>query len=207
MWNPNCFYSPPCWIFRAWGICGKSWFCALCSYCHLKELCYLKHSCSDLFVRLHVGEGRPLKYLIAKVGKWVVRIIYCILVMWERDLSSALGSLVLKKLKFLFVLLLQKKIQLLEIILGNMQERHSKIVNLLDGKDRGDTAFIFPPDTPLLLTNRSLHKHPVPIGLMNNCAEAPQLLFGIGCGIGIFSQSCPGFSWDSRRASLASLPL
>lgn len=60
-------------------------------------------------MRLHEGEGRPLKCLIAKVGKWAVRIIYCILVMWECDLSSALGSLVLKKLKFLFVLLLEKK--------------------------------------------------------------------------------------------------
>lgn len=58
-----------------------------------------------------------------------------------------------------------------------MQERHSKIVNLLDVKDRGETAFIFPPRAPLLFTNRSLHTYPVPMGLMNNCAGAPQLRF------------------------------
>lgn len=33
--------------------------------------------------------------------------------------------------------------QLLEKILGNTGERHSKIVNLLDFKDEGETAFIF----------------------------------------------------------------
>lgn len=74
--------------------------------------------------------------------------------------------------------------QLLEKILGNIWERHSKIVNLLDFKDGGETAFIFSPHTPLVFTNKSLHISTVPTDLMNKSAEAPQLpqlLFGIGC--------------------------
>lgn len=70
---------------------------------------------------------------------------YCTLVTWECHSSSILGSLDVRcyrNKKFLFVLLLET-MQLLEKILGNIGERYSKIVNLLDFKDGGETAFIF----------------------------------------------------------------
>lgn len=73
--------------------------------------------------------------------------------------------------------------QFLEKILGNTQDSIQRL-DLFDFKDGGETAFIFSPHTPLLFTNRSLYINTVPIGLMTNCAEAPQLpqlLFGIGC--------------------------